>query len=109
MQVDVEGAEREAMKEWLHRFELTSITYGAKFFALKHFSGVLKNVLQIGLEFHRVPQYIKVYFGLVQELYKLGYKTISWDPNLGAQKGFGTAINFFEIVFRKTDLSACKP
>jgi hypothetical protein len=69
-------------------------------------SGALKNILQIGIEFHQVPRKVKVYFQMVQELYKLGFKTIRWDPNLVAFPGRGP-INFFEIVFRKTDLEIC--
>jgi hypothetical protein len=49
---------------------------------------------------------IHKYFKIVQELYKLGYKTIAWDPNLTTKPTKGP-FDFFEIVFRKTDLAIC--
>ena len=45
--------------------------------------------------------YIREYAQIIQGLYKLGFKVISYDPNMGTmptRKGFP----LFEIVFRKT-------
>ena len=54
---------------------------------------------QIGIEFHEVPRYIKQYFTIIQNLYKLGFVTIMWDENRVAGP------TLFEIVFRRSDLA----
>ena len=37
---------------------------------------------QIGIEFHEVPTYIKEFFTIIQELYKLGFVTIIGSDNV---------------------------
>ena len=62
---------------------------------------------QIGIEFHEVPTYIKEYFTIIQELYKLGFVTIMWDENMYASRYLDTydkKSTFFEIVFRRHNL-----
>ena len=71
------------------------------------FSGTLNNVRQIGIEFHEVPKNIKTYFAIIQKLYKLGFVTIAWDPNL-TTKPYNEPFQFFEIVFRRSDVAMCK-
>jgi hypothetical protein len=66
----------------------------------------LANVRQIGIEFHKVTINVKIYFKIVQQLYKLGYKTIAWDPNLTTHPIRGP-FAYYEIVFRKTNLDIC--
>ena len=58
---------------------------------------------QIGIEFHEVPTYIKEYFTIIQELYKLGFVTIMWDENMYASR-YDKKSTFFEIVFRRHNL-----
>ena len=70
------------------------------------FSNSIKNVQQIGIEFHRVPANIAAYFTIVQQLYRLGFKTIAWDPNLTTKPTQGP-FQFFEIVFRRSNLDSC--
>ena len=41
---------------------------------MSSYSGVLKNVQQIGVRFHHVTTRIRSYFEILQGLYKLGYK-----------------------------------
>ena len=53
-----------------------------------------------------MPSHLREYFSILQELYKLNFKTIAWDANLVAKPAHGP-INFFEIVFRKTDMAVC--
>ena len=44
-------------------------------------SGALRNVKQLGLEFHDVPTFPHVYFAIVQRLYKIGFKVLKrHDP-----------------------------
>ena len=43
------------------------------------YSGVLKNVQQIGVEFHHVTTRIRSYFEILQGLYELGYKVTMDD------------------------------
>ncbi|XP_063725171.1 uncharacterized protein LOC134853150 [Symsagittifera roscoffensis] len=88
LKVDVEGAEREAMVEWIK-------------------SDSLRKVQQIGIEFHQVSIYIRTYVQMVQQLYELGFKTIAWDPNMTTRPKSGEPFNYFEIVFRRSELN-CK-
>ena len=69
-------------------------------------SGSLANVRQIGIEFHNVPKFSKQYFTIIQELYKLGFVTIMWDENRVANI-FNKGSPLFEIVFRRSNLTAC--
>ena len=68
-------------------------------------SGILKNVLQIGIEFHWIgtKNNFKDYFDIMAGLHNQGFKTIYWENNF-----LGKIINgfcsTFEIVFRKTEL-----
>ena len=72
-------------------------------------SGTLDNVRQIGIEFHKVPQNIKTYFTIIQSLYKLGFVTIAWDPNLTTKPWqHNGPFHYFEIVFRRSDVAECK-
>ena len=71
------------------------------------FSGSLANVRQIGIEFHEVLENIKRYFTIIQELYKLGFVTIAWEPNFTTKPAKGP-YDFFEIVFRRSNVDACK-
>ena len=65
-------------------------------------------MLQIGIEFHDVPNNIRRYFSIVQRLYKLGFLVIAWDPNLFTKHRKGP-FAYFEIVFRRSDLAECEP
>ena len=65
-------------------------------------------MLQIGIEFHDVPNNIRRYFTIVQRLYKLGFVVIAWDPNLFEKHREGP-FAYFEIVFRRSDLAECTP
>ena len=71
------------------------------------FSGSLLNVRQIGIEFHEVPENIRRYFTIVQKLYKLGFVTIAWDPNLTTKPVKGP-FRYFEIVFRRSNVDECQ-
>ena len=70
------------------------------------FSGFFNNVRQMGIEFHAVPQNIRLYFGIMQQLYKLGFVTIAWDPNLTTKPPKGP-FEYFEIVLRKPVINPC--
>ena len=70
-------------------------------------SGSITNVRQIGIEFHKVPQNVKIYFTIIQELYKLGFVTIAWDPNLTTKPAKGP-FQYFEIVFRRSYVEDCE-
>ena len=63
---------------------------------------------QIGIEFHEVTENVKRYFTIIQELYKLGFVTIAWDPNLTTTSFTKGPFRYFEIVFRRSDVAACK-
>ena len=63
---------------------------------------------QIGIEFHEVIENVKRYFIIIQELYKLGFVTIAWDPNLTTTSFTKGPFRYFEIVFRRSDVAACK-
>ena len=71
------------------------------------FSGVLYNVRQMGIEFHKVSQNIKRYFTIMQELYKMGFVTIAWDPNLTTKPQKGP-FEYFEIVLRQPTIDPCR-
>lgn len=64
---------------------------------------MLDQVLQIGLEFHQVPDNIRHFSTLVRDLYGLGFKIIAWDPNLETHLKSGL-YEYFEVVFRKTEI-----
>ncbi len=53
-----------------------------------------------------MPANIKAYFRIVQELYRLGFKTIVWDPNLTTKPTSGP-FHYFEVVFRKSNMEGC--
>ena len=72
------------------------------------FSNSLTNVLQIGVEFHDVPNNIRRYFTIVQRLYKMGFVVFAWDPNL-LTRHMKEPFPFFEIVLRRSNLSECAP
>ena len=72
------------------------------------YSGSLTNVRQIGIEFHEVTENVKRYFTIIQELYKLGFVTIAWDPNLTTTSFTNGPFRYFEIVFRRSDVAICK-
>ena len=69
-------------------------------------SGSLENVLQIGVEFHDVVNNISDFFAIVVGLYKLGFVTIAWEPNMVVKPESGP-FAYFEIVFRRSSLEAC--
>ena len=72
------------------------------------FSGFFNNVRQMGIEFHAVPQNIRLYFGIMQQLYKLGFVTISWDPNLTTIRNLAKGpFEYFEIVLRRPIINPC--
>ena len=73
-----------------------------------NFSGSLANVLQIGVEFHDVVDNVKGFFAVVVELYKLGFVTVAWEPNLGGPRDKSGPFAYFEIVFRRSALEACR-
>ncbi len=64
-------------------------------------SGVLRRVAQIGVEFHRVPNFIGSYADIIKALYKDGFRIISWDPNLHFPAGKQGYFSFFEVLFRR--------
>ena len=67
------------------------------------YSGLVKLIRQIGVEFHQVHTYITMYAAIVKDLYRMGFKIISWEPNYTTQKGkYG--YDYFEIVFRQTEI-----
>ena len=70
-------------------------------------SGSLENVLQIGVEFHDVVNNISDFFAIVVGLYKLGFVTIAWEPNMVVKPESGGPFAYFEIVFRRSSLEAC--
>ena len=67
----------------------------------------MENVLQIGVEFHDVVNQINDFFAIVVGLYKLGFVTIAWEPNTVVKPKSGP-FAYFEIVFRRSDMEACK-
>ena len=69
-------------------------------------SGSLKNVLQIGVEFHDVVNHINDFLAIVVGLYKSGFVTIAWEPNTVVKPESGP-FAYFEIVFRRSSLEAC--
>ena len=97
------------MLQWFKRCFSSLKTKVTNFIFKKlHYSGSLANVRQIGIEFHEVTGNIKRYFTIVQELYKLGFVTIAWDPNLTTTSFTKGPFRFFEFVFRRSDVAACK-
>ncbi|XP_059084738.1 uncharacterized protein LOC131881797 [Tigriopus californicus] len=83
LKVDIEGAETPALPIWIR-------------------SGALNNTKQLSFEFHHVEKFATQYWAIIQDLYRIGFRIISYDPNFCttmSPKGF---YQFFEIVFRKT-------
>ena len=70
------------------------------------FSGALRNIKQIGIEFHDVQTKIAAYFRAVRSLYREGFVAVAWDPNITTHPiGF---YDYFEIVFRRSDMAQCR-
>ena len=65
-------------------------------------------MLQIGVEFHDVVDNVKGFFAVVVELYKLGFVTVAWEPNLGGPRDKSGPFAYFEIVLRRSALEACR-
>ena len=82
-QADIEGSERELLLLWAKQ-------------------GLLDRVQQIGIEFHGVSQQnLKIHVDILTELFKLGFKVISFDPNYVMGTNEQRFMQYFEIVFRK--------
>lgn len=70
------------------------------------FSGALDNVQQLSFEFHYVDQNIPEFWKIIQNLYHLGFKVISYDPNFCSATSGKGFYKLFEILFRRTDACA---
>lgn len=99
LKVDVEGSELEALPEWIE-------------------SGSLRNVRQLGLEFHTgrsiVPdeeatETFAVLIQSIQKLHEMGFRLISYQPNGCVGKNgdlFKKYYSYFDVVFyRAGDLN----
>ena len=86
--MDVEGAERKVVKDWID-------------------FGLTRNVQQIGMEFHSVDQFLREYQTIISGLYEQGFKVMAWEPNYGVALGPQKFHNNFEIFLRKTK-TACQ-
>jgi hypothetical protein len=95
LKVDVEGAELLAIRNWL-------------------IEGLPKNIDQMMIEFHTGNLHLKKWEVVptlsdliedLKDLYSLGFRSISYEPNLcmGKQKDFKKELyyNYFDIVFFK--------
>ena len=83
--MDIEGDERKLIIPWARR-------------------GLLNNVQQLAFEFHNAyGDNLFIYFDILKELDALGFKIITFDPNLidAEVKKYHVS---FEIVLRKTEL-----
>ena len=72
-------------------------------------TGLIKNIKQIGVEFHDVVHNTDKYFKLMKLLNENGFKVIAfepnltWDPTWRKIEGKNVGTDFFEIVFRRVD------
>ena len=72
-------------------------------------TGALENVNQIGIELHiehfesNTRQYIDL-LKILQDLYKMGFRVISHEPNMVKGPGSDGIYNFVEVVFMKEKL-----
>ena len=87
-QVDIEGHEYETISEWIS-------------------SGALDRVDQIGMEVHiktddRIPLFLKH----MEDLYALGFRVISFAPNM--KKGFAKGqVYWMEVLLKKATSTLC--
>eukprot|EP00094_Tigriopus_californicus_P007347 TCALIF_07071-PA protein Name:"Protein of unknown function" AED:0.08 eAED:0.08 QI:28/0.66/1/1/0.66/0.75/4/24/242 len=85
LKADIEGSELNALPVWIK-------------------SGALSHIKQLAFEFHFVDANVAKFWAIIQDLYQIGFRVISYDPNFckgDSEKGF---YQLFEIVFRKTDV-----
>lgn len=85
LKADIEGAETPALPVWIR-------------------SGALNNTKQLSLEFHHVETHASQYWAIIQDLYRIGFRIISYDPNYCTTMSTKGFYQFFEIVFRKSDI-----
>ncbi|XP_059085374.1 uncharacterized protein LOC131882289 [Tigriopus californicus] len=84
LKVDIESAELEALPVWIK-------------------SGALNNAMQLGLELHGVDRYPSEFWSILQDLYHLGFRVISYDPNFCSSYATRGLYQSFEIVFINAD------
>ncbi|XP_059084740.1 uncharacterized protein LOC131881799 [Tigriopus californicus] len=82
---DIEGEEMPGIPIWIR-------------------SGALNNVKQLSFEFHSVERFARKYWAIIQDLYRMGFRIISYDPNFCTTMSENGFYEFFEIVFRKTEI-----
>ena len=58
----------------------------------------LRNIDQLGLEFHKVYKNVKAFARIVKGLYANGFKIIHWEPNKAAMPDPKHGYRLFEIV-----------
>ena len=85
LQADIEGYERSVLPHWIE-------------------IGLLKNVQQIGFEFHGVHSNLKLFSEIVVKLHQQGFRVISYEPNFCQLPKENHLYNLFEIVFKKSDV-----
>ena len=92
LKMDIETAERKVLINWIN-------------------AGLLKNVKQIAIEFHRVnSRNVQVYWDIVNGLYQQGFRLMTFEPNyaMWPQRMHWTSSvyvhMFHEVTFRKMDL-----
>ena len=92
IKMDIEGSEVTVVPEWIK-------------------SGLLKNVKQIGMEFHKVDvKKVQSYWDIVEGLYEQGFRLMTFEPNyaMASIKGdekIGNVHILHEVTFRKADFS----
>ena len=64
--------------------------------------GLLKNVRQMGFEFHKILEYPRIFSQIIVDLHRLGFKVISYDPNLHVLPKETNFFSYSEIVFKKS-------
>lgn len=90
LKIDIEGEEKNSIPDWIE-------------------SGALDNVEQIGMEVHLQQKHKwldALYISHYQSLYKIGFRLISWDPNV--YKGIVNKKSIYmELVFKKNNTGIC--
>ena len=105
VQVDIEGSEVKAVRNWIE-------------------TGALDRVDQIGMELHlfvddpkdfTVAQKVSlakrtakpVFLELVQSLYRIGFRLIAWAPNIGVPIK-DKRLQAMEVVFKRNNSGICE-